>query len=67
MKGQAVSQVDWNVPAAIVLGSEGYGISAELLKICDDKISIPMSGTIESLNVSVSAGIILYEAARNRK
>ncbi len=67
MKGQAVSQVDWNVPVAIVLGSEGYGISAELLKICDDKISIPMSGTIESLNVSVSAGIILYEAARNRK
>ncbi len=67
MKGHAVSQVDWNVPAAIVLGSEGYGISAELLKICDDKISIPMSGSIESLNVSVSAGIILYEAARNRK
>lgn len=67
MKGEDVSNLDWNIPAAIVLGSEGYGISSEILKQCDTKVSIPMSGTTESLNVSVSAGIILYEAARHRK
>ncbi|MFN8285449.1 MAG: 23S rRNA (guanosine(2251)-2'-O)-methyltransferase RlmB [Chitinophagales bacterium] len=67
MKGSDVGKVEWNVPTAIILGSEGYGISTELLKLCDETISIPMSGTIESLNVSVSAGIILYEAARHRK
>ena len=53
-------------PVAIVLGSEDRGINKALLKICDEKVSIPMSGAFESLNVSVAAGIILYEASRQR-
>jgi 23S rRNA (guanosine2251-2'-O)-methyltransferase len=61
-----LSKVDFTAPCAVVLGSEGDGISKDVLKLCDERISIPMSGTTESLNVSVSAGIILYEINRNR-
>jgi 23S rRNA (guanosine2251-2'-O)-methyltransferase len=61
-----VSNADFSVPCAVVLGSEGNGISKDILKLCDDIIKIPMSGSSESLNVSVSAGIILYEANKNR-
>lgn len=53
-------------PLAIILGSEEDGISSEYLKLCDATAKIPMKGTIGSLNVSVSAGIILYEALRQR-
>lgn len=62
-----ISEVDFSVPCAIVLGAEDEGISKEVLNLCDEKISIPMSGTTASLNVSVSAGIVLYEAVKNRK
>lgn len=53
-------------PAAIVLGSEEDGISDEYLKLCDAKAKIPLFGNTESLNVSVSAGVILYEVIRQR-
>ena len=53
-------------PCAIVLGSEEKGIFPALLKICDDKIKIPMAGDFESLNVSVATGIILYEVMKQR-
>ena len=53
-------------PLAIILGSEEDGISKEYLKLCDNLVKIPMKGKIESLNVSVSAGIILYEVLRQR-
>tara|TARA_B100000427_G_scaffold278544_1_gene248331 strand:+ start:167 stop:913 length:747 start_codon:yes stop_codon:yes gene_type:complete len=53
-------------PTAIILGSEENGISSELLKISDVKAKIPMNGNIASLNVSVAAGIILYECVRQR-
>ncbi len=62
-----ISKADFSVPCAIVLGSEGDGISNEVIKLCDERINIPMSGTTESLNVSVSAGIILYEISKSRK
>ncbi len=58
---------DFNIPTAIIMGSEKNGISQEYLKLCTHKTSIPMLGNIGSLNVSVSAGIILYEALRQRK
>ncbi|MBX9852985.1 MAG: 23S rRNA (guanosine(2251)-2'-O)-methyltransferase RlmB [Cytophagaceae bacterium] len=58
---------DFNGPAAIILGSEENGISPEYLKKCDGLVKIPMTGRIESLNVSVAAGMILYEAVRQRK
>lgn len=53
-------------PVAFVLGSEEDGISPEYLKICDERIKIPLLGTIGSLNVSVAAGIIVFEALRQR-
>lgn len=56
----------FNNPLAIILGSEEKGISEKLLDQADEKIRIPLNGKIESLNVSVSAGILLFEAARQR-
>ena len=58
--------VDYTSPTAIIMGSEEDGISPELLKMCDAKVKIPMKGKIASLNVSVAAGIIIYEAIRQR-
>ncbi len=57
---------DYTVPTAIVMGAEDTGISNELIRIADHLAKIPMFGEIESLNVSVSAGVILYEAIRQR-
>jgi 23S rRNA (guanosine2251-2'-O)-methyltransferase len=59
-------QPDYTAPTAIVMGSEESGISVDLIRISDHLAKIPMYGEIESLNVSVSAGILLYEAVRQR-
>jgi len=53
-------------PLALMMGSEGEGISAEYLKMADLKVKIPMLGEIESLNVSVAAAILMYEVVRQR-
>jgi 23S rRNA (guanosine2251-2'-O)-methyltransferase len=53
-------------PVAIVLGGEEHGIYPALMKICDERFKIPMPGEFESLNVSVAAGIILYEVMKQR-
>ncbi len=58
--------IDMNVPCALVLGSEEDGISPNLILAVDLLVKIPILGEIESLNVSVAAGIILYEAVRQR-
>ncbi len=60
-------KVDFTGPVVIVMGSEDKGISRQILKLCDQNAKIDMYGHIESLNVSVAAGIILFEAARQRK
>lgn len=57
---------DYTLPTAVVMGSEEDGISIELIRISEYLAKIPMYGEIESLNVSVSTGIILYEAVRQR-
>lgn len=57
---------DYTAPTAIIMGAEDEGISFELIRNSDYLTKIPMAGEIESLNVSVSAGIILYEALRQR-
>ncbi|MFD1256690.1 23S rRNA (guanosine(2251)-2'-O)-methyltransferase RlmB [Mucilaginibacter terrae] len=58
---------DYTAPTAIVMGSEDEGIRNELIRTADYLAKIPMFGEIESLNVSVSAGVILYEAIRQRQ
>ena len=60
------TQFDMNVPLAVVLGGEGAGIRPVVKKSCDAVLRIPMLGKVGSLNVSVSAGIVLYEAVRQR-
>lgn len=60
------SAVNYTDPVAIVMGSEDEGISAESLRICNELVTIPLYGTIESLNVSVAAGVLIYEAIRQR-
>ncbi|MDG1476086.1 MAG: 23S rRNA (guanosine(2251)-2'-O)-methyltransferase RlmB [Vicingaceae bacterium] len=63
----SIYDVDYNTPTAIVMGSEEFGVSNQILKISDDKAKIPLAGEISSLNVSVAAGIILYEAVKQRQ
>ncbi|TVQ51027.1 MAG: 23S rRNA (guanosine(2251)-2'-O)-methyltransferase RlmB [Saprospirales bacterium] len=65
--GIPLSKADLNQPIAIVLGSEDTGVRTHIRRIADKVISIPQSGKTESLNVSVSAGIILYEVSRQRQ
>lgn len=61
-------EADFNkAPNAVILGSEGKGISSSLLALSDIKMRIPMTGRTESLNVSVSAAIVLYEICRQQK
>ncbi len=57
---------DFTVPVAIIMGSEGFGISNDLLKLSDKVIKIPILGKIESLNVANAASVIIYEAVRQR-
>ncbi len=52
---------------ALVIGNEGNGVSEELLEMADVKIRIPMAGRLESLNASVAAGILMYEAQRCKR
>jgi 23S rRNA (guanosine2251-2'-O)-methyltransferase len=63
---KSLYQLDLNSPLALVLGSEEDGISPELLKGSDHQAKIPMSGNIASLNVSVAAGVCIYEAIRQK-
>lgn len=58
---------DFTLPTALIMGSEEDGISPELMGLSNEFIKIPMKGNIESLNVSVSAGVVIYEAIRQRQ
>ncbi|TNE73311.1 23S rRNA (guanosine(2251)-2'-O)-methyltransferase RlmB [bacterium] len=58
---------DYKRSLALVMGSEGRGLKEATLKLCDLKLSIPMSKKVESLNVSVATGLILYEVVRQRR
>lgn len=59
-------KIDYNPPTAIIMGSEEDGISPEYLRLADYKVSIPVLGEIESLNVSVACGVLVYEAVKQR-
>lgn len=60
------TKIDWTGPSALILGPESTGLTAEELELADQRVNIPMQGMAESLNVAVAAGILLFEAARQR-
>jgi 23S rRNA (guanosine2251-2'-O)-methyltransferase len=61
------TEFDYSVPVALVLGGEHKGIRRHVRETCDALVGLPMMGKIQSLNVSVAAGIVLYEAVRQRR
>ena len=60
------TQIDWKLPRMVVFGSEAHGLSREALEIIDETMMISMQNGVESLNLAVSAGIILFEAVRQK-
>ncbi len=66
MDGDVMYELDLRGPAAVVLGSEGKGVSRLIKEKCDRRVAIPMKGNVDSLNVSVAFGILAYEIFRQR-
>ena len=64
---KTIYDIDLKGPVALVLGAEGEGMRQLTRKTCDELVSIPMHGAVESLNVSVASGVCLYEALRQRR
>jgi 23S rRNA (guanosine2251-2'-O)-methyltransferase len=62
-----VWSADFTTGTALVLGAEGRGLRPGVRRVCDDAFAVPLHGRVESLNVSVTAGIALFEAARQRR
>ena len=61
----AYDSIEYHLPLALVVGNETYGISKEVLEVCDQIVELPMFGVNKSLNVMVSLGIVLFEAIRH--
>lgn len=66
MDGEDISTVDFTGPLALIIGNEGSGMGRLVAKSCDKIVSIPMYGKINSLNASVAAGIMMFQAAKQR-
>jgi 23S rRNA (guanosine2251-2'-O)-methyltransferase len=67
MSGSSLYEADLTGPRVIVMGSEGKGMRRLTQEHCDQLVHIPMSGKVESLNVSVATGVVLFEAVRQRQ
>ena len=61
------TQVDYTGPVALIMGAEDKGVSEPMMKLCDERVVIPEYGNIKSLNVSVAAGLMMYEVVRQRR
>lgn len=64
--GEALTDQDFTQPCALIVGNEGSGIPAEILRRADARVTIPTPGPVESLNAAIAGSILLYEAARQR-
>jgi 23S rRNA (guanosine2251-2'-O)-methyltransferase len=64
--GRTLARSDLAGDTCVVFGAEGTGIRPEVLAACDEAVSIPMAGTVDSLNVSAAAAVFLYEVCRQR-
>ena len=60
------TKANYTLPTCIIMGAEDKGVAYEHLALCDEWIKIPLYGSIESLNVSVAAGVVIYEAIKQR-
>ena len=67
MNGENYTDIKYDTKTVMIIGNEGTGISRIVREKCDFIISIPMIGKVNSLNASVSAGIVIYEVVRQRK
>lgn len=65
--GEPFDKIDFTGGTAIVVGSEGFGLGRLVRESCDSVVSLPMNGNVNSLNASVSAGILMYEVVKQRK
>jgi TrmH family RNA methyltransferase len=63
----AYDEVDFRAPTALLFGAEGSGLGAELVAAADRRVNVPMQPPVESLNVGVAAGVVLFEASRQRR
>ena len=63
---KAYTDIDWGGAVAVVVGPESTGLSTEEIALADETVRIPMEGSVESLNVAVATGVLLYEASRQR-
>jgi tRNA G18 (ribose-2'-O)-methylase SpoU len=64
--GRPLHEIDLRGPIAILIGGEGQGLTAAVVDAADERVSIPMQAPVESLNAAVTAGLIVYEARRQR-
>jgi TrmH family RNA methyltransferase len=64
--GRSLYEIDWTGPLAALIGGEGQGLAAAIVDAADERVTIPMSPPVESLNAAATAGLIVYEARRQR-
>ncbi|MBQ3494779.1 MAG: 23S rRNA (guanosine(2251)-2'-O)-methyltransferase RlmB [Clostridia bacterium] len=65
--GENIYSKNLNLPIAIIIGSEGFGVKKSIISYCDGVLSLPLKGQVNSLNASVACGIVVFEALRQRK